>query len=176
MVYDARPTNSALLTTEHPLRSSRRSLSVLHPLANWGVTLLGTARLDLDRYLLTEPDYLRYPWPGRPGGRPSSGALDPRLCPILDPIGGSTVCPHPTATADRPCHGGRRGAGLGVHHSLRRAGGALAAPLATGRRVALEVSQVRPGIAGPKRFPDLTNLALWIKYDPGQICDPVIVR
>ncbi|MGD9316028.1 MAG: NAD-dependent epimerase/dehydratase family protein [Anaerolineae bacterium] len=40
----------------------KRSLSVFHPFANWGVTVLGTARLDLDRYLPIEPSYLRYPW------------------------------------------------------------------------------------------------------------------
>ena len=32
--------------------------------ANWGIALLGTARLDLERYLPIEPDYLRYPWVG----------------------------------------------------------------------------------------------------------------
>ena len=37
-------------------------LSVFHPFANWGVTLLGTARLNLKRYLPIEPEYLRYPW------------------------------------------------------------------------------------------------------------------
>jgi UDP-glucose 4-epimerase len=40
----------------------KRRLSIFHPFANWGVTLLGTARLDLDRYLPIEPSYLRYPW------------------------------------------------------------------------------------------------------------------
>jgi UDP-glucose 4-epimerase len=39
-------------------------ISVFHPFANWGLTLLGTARLDADRYLPIEPDYLRFPWVG----------------------------------------------------------------------------------------------------------------
>jgi nucleoside-diphosphate-sugar epimerase len=39
-------------------------ISVFHPFANWGLALLGTARLDADRYLPIEPDYLRFPWVG----------------------------------------------------------------------------------------------------------------
>jgi UDP-glucose 4-epimerase len=38
--------------------------SVFHPFAGWGVTFLGTARLDVKRYLPIEPGYLRYPWVG----------------------------------------------------------------------------------------------------------------
>jgi len=38
--------------------------SVLHLCANWGVTLLASARLDVERYLPIEPDYLRFPWVG----------------------------------------------------------------------------------------------------------------
>lgn len=39
-------------------------LSVFHMSANWGVALLGTARLNVERYLPIEPDYLRFPWVG----------------------------------------------------------------------------------------------------------------
>ena len=39
-------------------------ISVFHPFANGGLALLGTARLDVDRYLPIEPDYLRFPWVG----------------------------------------------------------------------------------------------------------------
>jgi UDP-glucose 4-epimerase len=38
--------------------------SVFHMCANWGITLLGAARLSAERYLPIEPDYLRYPWVG----------------------------------------------------------------------------------------------------------------
>jgi UDP-glucose 4-epimerase len=38
--------------------------SVFHMCAGWAVTLLGTARLDVDRYLPVEPSYLRFPWVG----------------------------------------------------------------------------------------------------------------
>jgi UDP-glucose 4-epimerase len=39
-------------------------LSVLHPFANLGIVLLGTARVDMDRYLPIDPDCLRFPWVG----------------------------------------------------------------------------------------------------------------
>ncbi len=39
-------------------------LSVFHPFANWGVTILGTARLRVEQYWPIEPDYLRFPWVG----------------------------------------------------------------------------------------------------------------
>ena len=38
--------------------------SILHLCANWGVALLGTARLNVERCLPIEPDYLRFPWVG----------------------------------------------------------------------------------------------------------------
>jgi UDP-glucose 4-epimerase len=39
-------------------------LSVFHLFANWSIPLLGGARLDIERCLPIEPDYLRYPWVG----------------------------------------------------------------------------------------------------------------
>jgi hypothetical protein len=39
-------------------------ISVFHPCANWGITLLSTVRIDFERWLPIEPDYLRYPWVG----------------------------------------------------------------------------------------------------------------
>ena len=39
-------------------------ISVFHPFAHWGLALLGSARLDVHRYLPIEPDYLRFPWVG----------------------------------------------------------------------------------------------------------------
>jgi UDP-glucose 4-epimerase len=40
------------------------SLSVFHPFANWGITILGTARLRVEQFWPIEPDYLRFPWVG----------------------------------------------------------------------------------------------------------------
>lgn len=37
-------------------------VSIFHPCADWGITLLSTARIDVERCLPIEPDYLRYPW------------------------------------------------------------------------------------------------------------------
>ena len=37
-------------------------LSVLHPIANWGVALIGIHGRRLKHYLPIEPSYLRYPW------------------------------------------------------------------------------------------------------------------
>jgi UDP-glucose 4-epimerase len=42
----------------------RLPISVFHPFAHWGLALLGSARLDVHRYLPIEPDYLRFPWVG----------------------------------------------------------------------------------------------------------------
>jgi UDP-glucose 4-epimerase len=39
-------------------------LSVFHPVANWGVTLMGIYGRRLKHYLPIEPSYLRYPWVG----------------------------------------------------------------------------------------------------------------
>ena len=42
----------------------KRPISVFSSCAGLGATLLGTARLDVKRYLPIEPDYLRFPWVG----------------------------------------------------------------------------------------------------------------
>ncbi len=39
-------------------------LAVFHPVANWGVTLMGIYGRRLKHYLPMEPSYLRYPWVG----------------------------------------------------------------------------------------------------------------
>jgi UDP-glucose 4-epimerase len=39
-------------------------LSVFHPVANWGVALMGIYGRKLKHYLPIEPSYLRYPWVG----------------------------------------------------------------------------------------------------------------
>ncbi len=57
-------------------------LSVFHPFANWGITLLGTARLDLEHYLPIEPDYLRYPWVGDLTRMRQELALAPRYTAV----------------------------------------------------------------------------------------------
>ena len=37
-------------------------LLVFHPVAYWGMNMLGNRRLELGRFLPMDPDYLRYPW------------------------------------------------------------------------------------------------------------------
>jgi UDP-glucose 4-epimerase len=39
-------------------------LPILHPMAYWGLKLLGNSGADLDEYAPIEPDYLRYSWVG----------------------------------------------------------------------------------------------------------------
>jgi hypothetical protein len=39
-------------------------VSVFHPIANWGVTLMSIYGRKLKHYLPIEPSYLRYPWVG----------------------------------------------------------------------------------------------------------------
>ncbi len=69
-VYHDRP-GVFNVAAEDPLALSKiRSLvgklplSVFHPFASLGVTILGTARLRLEQFWPIEPDYLRYPWVG----------------------------------------------------------------------------------------------------------------
>jgi UDP-glucose 4-epimerase len=42
--------------------SGKVQLPLPHPLAYWGTGVLGRGRMQLDRCLPIEPDYLRYPW------------------------------------------------------------------------------------------------------------------
>jgi UDP-glucose 4-epimerase len=39
-------------------------LPILHPMAYWGLKMLGNSGADLDDYAPIEPDYLRYSWVG----------------------------------------------------------------------------------------------------------------
>lgn len=42
--------------------AGKAPLIVFHPLAYWGMNLLGNRRSQLGRFLPMDPDYLRYPW------------------------------------------------------------------------------------------------------------------